>query len=71
MSRKINRIEMNTKYSPFDIAEDLLTIELPDSKYDSNTQTRYDVVDPILAITWNGTQTFDSSGRPKDSDNDQ
>lgn len=62
---------MNTKISPFDIAEDLLTIELPDSKYDSKSQKRYDVVDPVLAITWNATQTFDSSGKPKDSDNDK
>lgn len=61
---------MNTKISPFDIAEDLLTIELPDSKYNSNTQTRYDVVDPVLAITWHATQTFDNSGKPVDRDND-
>jgi hypothetical protein len=62
---------MVTKISPFDIAEDLLTIELPESTYDSNTQTRYDVVNPVLAITWSATQTFDSSGKPKDSDNDK
>lgn len=62
---------MNTKISPFDIAEDVLTIELPESKYDNNAQTRYDVVNPVLAITWGQTQTFDSSGKPKDSDNDK
>ncbi|MBE0675471.1 MAG: hypothetical protein IH591_12490 [Bacteroidales bacterium] len=62
---------MDTKISPFDIAEDVLTIELPESEYDNNTQTRYDVVNPVLAITWGQTQTFDINGKPKDSDNDK
>lgn len=62
---------MNSKISPFDIAEEVSTIELPDSKYDSINQIRYDVVNPVLAITWGQTQTFDSLGKPKDSDNDQ
>ena len=62
---------MQTQTSPFDIAEDLVKIELPEAEYDNNTQTRFDISNPTLAITWNATQTFNSNGTPRDSDNDQ
>ena len=61
---------MKTQTSPFDIAEDLVTIDLPEDEYNKNTQTRFDIANPILATTWNATQTFDSKGQPRDSDND-
>ncbi len=57
--------------SPFDIAEDMVKIEIPEAEYDNTTQTRYDMANPVLAITWNATQTYDSYGKPKDSDNDK
>ena len=62
---------MQTQTSPFDIAEDLVKIELPEAEYDNNTQTRFDISNPTLATTWNATQTFNSNGTPRDSDNDQ
>jgi hypothetical protein len=61
---------MQTLTSPFDLAEDLVTIEIPEDEYNNNTQTRFDVADPVLSITWNATQTFNSNGTPRDSDND-
>jgi hypothetical protein len=62
---------MQTKTTPFDIAEDVVTIELPKAEYNFDTQTRFDVVNPILAVTWNTTQTFGTKGEPRDSDNDK
>jgi len=62
---------MKNLVSPFDLAEDVIAIDLPENEYDSKTQTRYDVVNPVLAITWGQTQTFDIHGKPKDSDNDK
>lgn len=71
-SRKITKlIKMQTLTSPFDIAEDVVTIELPEAEYNNNTQTRFDIANPILATTWNTTQTFDTKGAPKDKDNDK
>ena len=62
---------MQTLTSPFDIAEDVVTIELPEAEYNNNTQTRFDSSNPVRTITWNATQTFDSKGAPRDSDNDK
>lgn len=62
---------MKTLTSPFDIAEDLVSIKLPDSEYNQETQTRFDMTDPLHATTYNATQTFDHLGKPKDNDNDK
>ena len=64
---------MATKLSPYDLAEEVTVLELPENEYNHKTQTRFDVVNPILAATttYNGTQTFDSKGQPKDNDNDK
>lgn len=62
---------MKTKISPYDIADDVMTIEIPDSDYNFNTQSRFDVVNSPMAVTWNTTQTFGTSGQPKDVDNDR
>lgn len=71
MSRKkLNIIKMQTLTSPFDIAEDVTKIEIPETEYNINTQTRFDIANTILAITWNQTQTYDGTGKPRDSDND-
>lgn len=61
---------MYKQTSPFDIAEDVVTVELPELNYDKKTQTRYNRFDPVAGTTWNATQTFSSSGQPRDSDND-
>ena len=57
--------------TPFDIAEDVTAIQLPESEYNNNTQTRFDMLNPTLSITRNTTQTFDSKGLPKDRDDDK
>ncbi len=72
MSRElIKLINMEKLTSPLDIAEDIVKIELPEVEYNNNTQTRFDVINPILAVTYNATQTFYNGGKPRDSDNDQ
>jgi hypothetical protein len=62
---------MKTLQSPFDIAEPLVKINLPEQEYDRVTQMRFDMVDPLQATTYNGTQTFDHQGKPRDADNDK
>ena len=64
-------MKMKTKISPYDIADDVMTIEIPDNDYNFNTQSRFDVLSTPMATTYNGTQTFDSYGKPKDQDNDK
>ena len=61
---------MEFKTTPFDIAEDVIKVTLPETDYNSVTQTRFDSSDASMSITWNATQTFNSSGQPTDSDND-
>ena len=62
---------MKTKISPYDIADDVMTIEIPDNDYNFNTQSRFDIVGTPMASTYNATQTFDMTGKPKDSDHDK
>lgn len=61
---------MDTKLSPYDIAEDVVTIEITDEEYNDASQVRFDKITPLNAITWSQTQTFGSGGVPKDKDND-
>jgi len=51
-----------------------LTVDA-DAQYNHETQTRHTVemTEPTNGYTqrtWNGTQTFDFNGNPRDSDND-
>lgn len=64
---------MINKLSPFDLAQPIKALQIQDNAYDFLTQTRFDVVNPILASTSTaaGTQTFDAYGKPKDSDSDR
>lgn len=45
-------------------------INLKDADYSSEQQTRFNVESDALSITFNGTQTYDINGRPRDADND-
>ena len=62
-----------TKISPFELAQHIEVLQIEDNDYNCLSQTRFDVVNPILASTSTsaGTQTFDSYGKPKDSDSDK
>ena len=62
---------MTTKISPYDIADDVMTIEIPNNEYNFNTQSRFDVLSTPMATTYNATQTFDMTGKPKDNDHDK
>jgi hypothetical protein len=53
-----------------DIASDVTVLEFPDVNYNFTSQTRFDLSNTALSTTWNATQTFDSTGRPSDSDHD-
>lgn len=61
---------MKAKISPYDLAEDVMTIEIPDSDYNFDTQSRFNDLSTSMASTYNATQTFDQWGKPKDRDND-
>ena len=61
--------------SPTDLARPAINIPEEETEYDYSTQTRFGIssdkqIRP-MATTYNGTQTFDSHGKPKDSDNDK
>ena len=53
-----------------DLATESKKIHLKEVGYSTEQQTRFSIESEALSITWNGTQTFDYSGRPNDSDND-
>ena len=46
-------------------------IDLPKSMTYSHREQAGQGADPIRMLTWNGTQTFDPRGNPRDSDNDK
>jgi hypothetical protein len=54
-----------------DLAVESKKISLKDADYSVEQQTRFNMEDDALSITFNGTQTFASNGRPSDSDNDK
>jgi hypothetical protein len=62
---------MATMTSPFDIAEDIFAIDLPEAPYSVIGQTRFGINDPLCATTFNQTQTFNSKGQASDKDNDK
>ena len=60
--------------SPKDLARTAINIPTEETQYDPITQTRFGMADDQvrpMATTYNGTQTFDHKGQPKDSDNDK
>ena len=66
---------MTTLLSPIDIARPAVNIPTEETEYDYATQTRFGISSDKLirpmATTYNGTQTFDNHGHPKDNDNDK
>ncbi len=56
--------------SPYDFSETAVRVEAPSSDYSQELQARYETSDSSLTITFNGTQTFGSDGRPRDADSD-
>lgn len=56
-----------------DLAEESTKLLIQGNEYSVNSQTRFDCEDRVsaLTMTWNGTQTFDYSGKPWDADNDR
>ncbi len=61
---------METFISPFEIAENVIAIQIDDANYNNKTQMRFENLDPILMGTYHGTWTYAYKGQPKDSDND-
>jgi len=66
---------MTTLLTPDQLARPAINIPAEETKYDASSQTRYAMqmngcIRP-MATTFNGTQTFDHKGQPKDSDNDK
>jgi hypothetical protein len=74
-SKSKNRTKnMPTLLSPTDLARPAINIAEEETEYNYSTQTRFGTSDKHIspmATTYNGTQTFDSHGKPKDSDNDK
>ena len=61
-----------TKLKPLDLRKPKIKLHLPTTTYSHVLQRREIGVGIILmATTWNGTQTFDSHGKPYDKDNDK
>jgi hypothetical protein len=60
-----------TLASPKSLSVRPLGVTIPSSTYRHNEQRRFDSSNQPMMITFNATQTFDGSGRPKDSDNDK
>jgi len=56
-----------------DFAEESTKIFIQGNEYSVNTQTRFDCEDSstALTVTYNGTQTYTSQGKPNDADNDR
>mgnify|MGYP006179390271 CR=1 FL=1 len=61
---------METFISPFEIAENVIAIQIDDANYNNKTQMRFENLDTIIMGTYQGTCTYDYKGQPKDSDND-
>lgn len=59
--------------SAFQLADDATCIEITRNEYSVDTQTRFrdEECATALTMTFNGTQTFDVSGKPWDNDNDR
>jgi hypothetical protein len=57
------------KLTPVQLSKEPMRIEVEPGKYDFATQQRVGVPS-ALARTMNGTQTYDSHGKPHDRDND-
>ncbi|WP_146180616.1 hypothetical protein [Limnohabitans curvus] len=57
-------------FTVHELATEPTKINLKEVDYSCETQTRFNIGNEALAITWNATQTFDHNGKPKDSDND-
>jgi hypothetical protein len=55
--------------TPLMLATAPITIVVPESKYDHRAQVSVQK-NIKLALTLNGTQTFDFNGKPHDNDND-
>ena len=60
---------MNALHSPLTLSEEPSTTEFPFPEYDWETQTRNDTVTAGRS-TSNSVQTFDSQGKPRDSQSD-
>ena len=60
---------MKAMQSPSTLCENPSTTEFHLPAYDWNKQTRHDII-ATGKHTFNSLQTFDSSGKPKDSQND-
>jgi hypothetical protein len=59
------------RVTPRDLADAKICIDVTGRKYSHVTQTGVDQAGAISTITWNATQTYNTNGQPKDSDNDK
>ena len=59
-------------FTAHELAENSKKINIETIEYSPDTQTRFVLTESssALSITWNGTQTYDFNGRPRDADND-
>jgi hypothetical protein len=54
-----------------DLVKKPLIITLPDAEYNFHKQTRFhSQLNIKMAVTFRGTQTHNSQGKPNDNDND-
>lgn len=56
-----------------ELAQEPTCIQITKNEYSEESQTRFQSEDcsSALTMTWNGTQTYDVSGKPWDNDNDR
>jgi hypothetical protein len=59
------------KISPLDLARPQISVHMPKSEYNHQSQSRFVQGEVVLATTWNATQTFNNAGNPSDKDNDK
>ena len=58
-------------FSAKDLGREAIRVVMPDAEYSAASQCRYSPdYNGVVDYTYNGTQTFDYSGRPNDADAD-
>jgi hypothetical protein len=59
------------KLTPFDIAVEIEQIQVPESRYDSNSQKRSGLIESTNAYTYTNKSTQTGLNRDNDSDTDR
>lgn len=57
-------------FTVHELATEPTKINLKEADYSCANQTRFNIGNEALAMTFNATQTFDHKGKPSDNDHD-